>query len=182
MPYPRTCSRIWKSTSTRSPARSRTIGLVILRGAGGELLRGLRHAGSPRARPGARQAALSLGGHPETRRSAAAGHLRDPGPLLHGRAGARAGRGPDRRLGIGAVLRRVCALGADAGVGSVPEAAASYRKGEGERDDVHLPQLLGKRGAGHASREFLLPGRCLRGGAGAALRAISSPIPGTPIR
>ena len=59
------------------------------------------------------------------------------------------GRRSHRRLRISAILRRLCALGSDAGLGFEPAAAAPHRHGQGERNDVHLPQLLRSRGARH---------------------------------
>ena len=135
-----------------------------------EFLGGLRHGRGPRARQGARQAAFPLGSHPEDRESAAAGDLRRAGSLLDRSPGARAGGGPDRRCRIGAVLRRLRALGPDAGVGLEPAAAAPHRHGQSERNDVHLPHLFGTPGRGHAPRQFLLSGRAIRCGARRAVR------------
>ena len=75
---------------------TRTIGLVILRGAGGNFSAGYDMTGGARARQGACQAALSLRGHPENREPAAAGDLRGAGALLHRCLGTGVGGGSDR--------------------------------------------------------------------------------------
>ncbi len=149
---------------------TKKIGLVILRGAGAQFLGGLRHGRGPRARQGPCQAAFSLRSHPENCESAAAGDLRRAGSLLDRRTGARVGGRPDRRLRIGAILRRLCALGPDAGLGLEPAAAAPHRHGQGERNDVHLPNLFGTTGRSHAPRQFLLSGRAIRCGTRRAVR------------
>ncbi len=110
---------------------TKTIGLVILRGAGGNFSAGydmhevLEHV-KAHAKPHFHSEVIQkLANLPQPVISAVQGHCST------GRAGTRAGGRSDRRCRIRAILGRVCAMGPDAGLGPEPAAAASHRHRKG---------------------------------------------------
>ena len=143
---------------------TKTIGLVILRGANGNFSAGydmqevLAHV-KAHAKPHFHSEVIQkIANLPQPVISGRAG------PLLDRIAGTGFGGRPHRRLRIGAILGRVCEMGPDAGVGLEHAPAAPYRHGQGCGNDVHLPHLFRRRSRAYAPGQLLFPGRSIRCG------------------
>ena len=143
---------------------TKTIGLVILRGAGGnfsagydmaEVLEQVRAHAKPHYHSEVIQKVANL---PQPVISAVQGHCSTGAMELALAADLIVASESAQVRG------RVCALGLTPvwGLSLRLPHRVGYR--QGQRNDVHLPQLFGKPGARHASGQFLLSGRSFRGG------------------